>query len=78
MKADLAHLDTIPGVAHYQVSLARTFSKLLVAELAVQITQGEAKKVAPEEMADILTDLESLSDEEAERLLANEGEKVAR
>ena len=41
----------------------------------MQIAQAEAKKVTPEEMTDVLADLESLSDEEAERLLAQESRK---
>ncbi len=51
------------------------FHGLTVAGLAVQIAQAEAKKVTPEEMTDVLADLESLSDEEAERLLAEKGEE---
>jgi len=55
-----------------EVPLRSLFENPTIAELAVQIVQGEAKKVAPEDLADILADLESLSDEEAERLLADE------
>ena len=43
--------------------------------LDVQITQVQAKKVVPEEVTDVLADLESLSDEEAELLLAQESQK---
>jgi len=48
------------------------FENPTVASLAVQIALGQAKKIVPEEMADVLADLESLSDEEAQRLLAQD------
>ena len=58
----------------FQVELSpRTlFENPTVASLAVQIALGQAKKIVPEEMADVLADLESLSDEEAQRLLAQD------
>ena len=40
--------------------------------LAVVIAQNQAKKARPEDLARMLTELESLSDEEAQLLLADE------
>ena len=39
--------------------------------MAVVITQNQAKKVGQEELARMLSELEGLSDEEAQRLLSN-------
>jgi len=41
----------------------------------VQVVQAQASKAVPKEMADVIADLESLSDEEAQRLLAQESPK---
>jgi acyl carrier protein len=58
-----------------ELPLRTLFENPTVGSLAVQITQVQAKKVVPQEVADVLADLESLSDEEAERLLARESSK---
>jgi len=58
-----------------EAPLRTLFENPTVGSLDVQITQVQAKKVVPEEVADVLADLESLSDEEADRLLAQESQK---
>ena len=46
-----------------------------VASLTLQITHAQANRVAPENMEDVLAYQESLSEEEAELLLAEKGEE---
>ncbi len=58
-----------------EAPLRTLFENPTVGSLDVQITQVQAKKVVPEEVTDVLADLESLSDEEAELLLAQESQK---
>ena len=55
--------------------LRALFENPTVANLAVHITQIQARRALPKELADMLAGLESLSDEEAERLLAQESPK---
>jgi amino acid adenylation domain-containing protein len=60
-----------------EIPLRALFENPTVAGLAVQIAQLlQAKNTVPEEVADMLADLESLSDEEAARLLAQESSKT--
>ena len=49
-----------------------------VAEMAVVITQSQAEKIVPEEMVQMLAELESLSDEEAKRLLGDESRALGK
>jgi len=53
-----------------ELSLSSLFAAPTVAEIAVVIAQNQAKKAEREEAS--LADLEALSDEEAQRLLAEE------
>lgn len=55
-----------------EIPLSLLFEAPTVAKLAAQIAATQAQKILPEEMADVLAELESLSDDEAERLLARE------
>jgi amino acid adenylation domain-containing protein len=48
------------------------FEAPTVAEMAIIITQNQAKKAGREELSRMLTELKALSDEEAQRLLAQE------
>jgi hypothetical protein len=62
-------------IRSFQVELPvrSLFESPTVADMAVVITQNQAAKVGQEELARMLAELESLSDEEAQRLLAEEG-----
>jgi amino acid adenylation domain-containing protein len=55
-----------------EIAVKTLFENPTVAGLAVQIIQLKAKDVSPEEMIRMLADLESLSDEEAQTVLARE------
>ena len=56
-----------------ELHIKSLFESPTVADMAVVITENMAKKAGDEELAHMLTELESLSDEEAQRLLAEEG-----
>jgi acyl carrier protein len=60
-------------IKHFQVDLPlkSLFESPTVAEMAIVITEHQEKKLGTEELHRILTELESLSDEEAQRLVAN-------
>jgi amino acid adenylation domain-containing protein len=67
----------ISNAFHIDLPLRTVFEASTVASLAVQIAQLQTKRAASEDMADVLADLQSLSDEEAELLLGKEdGKKV--
>ncbi len=55
-----------------EVPLQSLFQSPTVAEMAAVITEQQTKKLNTEELHRILTELETLSDEEAQRLLARE------
>ncbi len=61
-------------INQFQVELPvqSLFGAPTVAEMAVVITQNQAKEVGQEEMARVLSELEALSDDEAQHLLAQE------
>jgi len=66
-------------VFHVEIPLRVLFQNPTVTGVAIEIAKAQAKTVAPEDMAGLLSDLESLSDEEAKRLLNRETiEKVLR
>ena len=60
-------------IKHFQVDLPlkSLFESPTVAEMAGVITEHQAKKLGKEELDRILTELESLSDEESQRLVAD-------
>jgi amino acid adenylation domain-containing protein len=51
-----------------EIPLRSLFDNATVEELALQIAEIQARKSVPDEVAELLSNLESLSDEEAERL----------
>ena len=59
-----------------ELPLQSLFQSPTVAEMAMIITENQAKKVGQEEMARMLAELEPLSDEQAEQLLAQEMPRV--
>jgi surfactin family lipopeptide synthetase A len=65
----------ISNAFHIDLPLRTVFEASTVASLAVQIAQLQTKRAASEDMADVLADLQSLSDEEAELLLGEEDGK---
>ena len=48
------------------------FDSPTVAEMAIVVAQKQAKKLGEEELARLLSELESISEDEAQRLLAKE------
>ena len=65
-------ISRVLNTFHVEVPLRSLFETPTVAEMAVVITQNQAKKVGQEDPARMLTEVEALSDEEAQRLLAQE------
>jgi acyl carrier protein len=55
-----------------ELPLRSLFEAPTIERMAVVITQNQAKKSGPEDLARMLTELESLSEEEAQQHLANE------
>jgi hypothetical protein len=55
-----------------ELPLQSLFQSPTVAEMALVITEHEGKKLDGNELNRILTELESLSDEEAQRLVATQ------
>ena len=64
-------ISRIRAAFQINFSIATLFRKVTVAELAEEIT-GSAESVDPSVMAEILTEVTSLSDEATEKLLADE------
>jgi acyl carrier protein len=61
-----------------KISLPSLFHSPTVAEMATVITKSNGRKLGEKDLDRILTELESLSDEEAKRLLADQGEIATR
>jgi amino acid adenylation domain-containing protein len=59
-----------------ELPIKSLFESPTVADMAVVITKNMAKKAGDEELARMLTELESISDEEAQRLLSNQSKRV--
>jgi acyl carrier protein len=68
-------ISRVRDTFHVEFPLRALFENPTVASLAAQVAQTQGQKAVPEELADVLADLESLSDEEAQRLLAQENPK---
>ncbi len=65
-------ISRIRDVFSVELSLHSLFETPTVAGLAVAIAQSQAQKVEPENIDHLLAELEGLSDEEAEKLLAEQ------
>ena len=59
-----------------ELSLRNIFETPTIADLAIAITQSQFEHTEDEEIAELLTDLEGLSDEEVQQLLAQENENL--
>ena len=55
-----------------ELPIKTLFDSPTVADMAMIITQNQTKKARPEDLARMLTEVKSLSDKEAQRLLAEE------
>jgi len=60
---------------HVEVPIRSLFESPTVANMAVVITENMAKKAGDEELARMFAELESISDEEARKRLADEKAK---
>jgi hypothetical protein len=56
-----------------EISLQSLLQSLTVAEMAAVIMEHQGKKLGEKDLDRILTELESLSDQEARRLLTEQG-----
>jgi amino acid adenylation domain-containing protein len=65
-------ISRVRSTFHVQLPLRSLFERPTIAGLAEQIAQEQPQASDDEEVAKLLRELEGLSDEEAERLLANE------
>jgi acyl carrier protein len=63
-------MSRVRNAFQLEIALRTLFENPTVADLAVQIVQLQAQSNAAEDVAQVLADVESLSDEEAKRLLA--------
>jgi acyl-CoA synthetase (AMP-forming)/AMP-acid ligase II len=63
----------VRAIFRVELPLTAAIEAHTVADMAVVITENIAKKAEDKELAHMLTELESLSDEEAQRRLAEEG-----
>jgi uncharacterized protein (DUF305 family) len=66
-------ISHVRGAFQMQIGLRALFESPTVAGLASQIVQQQATTHRAGELAEMLADVESLSDEEAKRLIAQEG-----
>jgi phage FluMu protein gp41 len=61
-----------------ELPIKALFDSPTVADMAVVITQNRVKKASQEDLARLLSEVEALSDEEAQKLLAVESARSSR
>jgi acyl carrier protein len=66
-------VSRVQDAFHVDVPLRSLLETPTVADMAIVIAQSQAEKVECQEIERMLVDLEGLSDEDSQRLLAEEG-----
>ena len=69
-------ISRVISTFHVELPLRSIFQSPTVAEMALAITQSQAKGAKPEDIERMLAELEALSAEQAERLLSEESAGV--